>query len=823
MRTATDIYFSKAYCKEEIEEELKKCAALGGDIDTLEREEFSLSQLMEIRKGLEAGLDVSIYQDRELNWYLMQEIRLGLLSKINMMFYVKQGLDWMQLSEIRLGIEHGIDVTQYASEKYIASQMQEIRLGLEHGVAAVLYSDPEYDWFQMEEIRLGLEKGLDISVYAKMEYDYLKMREIRKGIEGGIDLIPYVEKDYSSRILAQIHKLLFLKVNPDPYLELGYNDEQLEQIGNAIEQKVNLLPYLSKEMFGVQLDEIIKGLVNHLDVSIYAKPIYNWRQMHEIRRGLENRIDPTIYARIEFSFSQMREIRLGLQAGIDVTTYAKVVYATQDMRREREKLEKDKIHKDYISQDAGIENLIVITGYDYLEVSIESNGMEASMLLDQPIEGMVYTVDHVIEALKKQGVVLGIDREAIENILNTQEYGISKVIARGREPVDGEDGEYEFLFRTELPIQPKQLPDGSVDYRHMEYFEEIKAGDKVAVYKASTLGKGGFSVTGRIFPAKRGKEKPILKGTGFVLLEDKCTYVAALSGKIELFGYKLVISKLLVIPGDVTYAIGDFSFEGDIKIKGSVGSGVIIEAAGNIEIDGNVESAKIISGKDILLKSGVAAGGNGLIQAKGSVYGKFFEAVTIKADKDIQANYMLNCDVNTMGHVLIHGSKGMIIGGRVKAVLGIKTRQLGNIAQVFTAVEIGITDELIQQQAQLIKEMDKVASEIEIFQFGIEKFSDKYDIITLADMPVYQKILMAINFKQDEMEKLKNKEKEIKEHLAKAEQGSITVFGPAYPRSQVIIDRIPYMLMEELANIVFKRKADKVAIYRNNKTSDIIG
>ncbi|NTV79779.1 MAG: hypothetical protein HGA25_11775 [Clostridiales bacterium] len=73
------------------------------------------------------------------------------------------------------------------------------------------------------------------------------------------------------------------------------------------------------------------------------------------------------------------------------------------------------------------------------------------------------------------------------------------------------------------------------------------------------------------------------------------------------------------------------------------------------------------------------------------------------------------------------------------------------------------------------------------------------------------------------MEKIKLKEQKLKEHITKAEQGTITVTGPAYPRSQIIIDRIPFMLMEELANIVFKRKVDKVAIYRNNKTNDIIG
>ena len=812
------------------ENEMEHLNALGGDADSYRKMGMDYAQLVEIRHGLESGVDISIYDKPTIPWFQMEEIRLSLEAGVNIKKYVDQKFDWMQLSEIRKGLELNIDVSCYAKAEFVSQQMHEIRIGLENGIDVEVYVKPEYDWFQMEEIRKGLERGDDISRYVGKGYDYLTMRQIRKAMEKNIDLLPYVKKGYQSDILVQIRRCLENKILPDSYLDAGYLAEQLEQIIIAHKKEIDITPFISVELMGIQLEEIMKGLEAGVDVSIFAKAVYGWQQMREIRLGLENRIDVSLYSSPYYNWQQMREIRYGLQAGFDVSGYAKLVYSITDMQRLREKLVEDEkkeeagktaeilVKRDSNEEETGAKGNAQVPdtekAHNFVAVSLD--GMEAELNLAKPKAGKVYTAQEVIEILKGKGVTLGIDKEVINLMLERGLYEENVVVARGQKAVAGEDGYYEYFFRTQLPTVPKVLEDGSVDYMNMDYFERVVQGQKLAVYHPATVGKGGYTENGKITVARRGKEKPVLRGKGFIILEDKNTYVSMLNGKVSISGNHLEVSKLHVVDGDVTYTTGNINFDGDLIIKGCVRSGVTLQAKGNIEIEGNVESANLIAEGDILVKQGVQAGGVGFLRAKGAVTGKFFEAVTIETDGDIRANYILNCDISTKGSLIVAGRKGILVGGRTKAIRGLEVFELGNIAQLATIIETGLTKQFFEKYNEVEKNIIKIQSEVEVFQDGIRKFESTYTKQQLTEISVYDKIKLACEMKQQELtEHLEIKDKFEKE-MEQMSATKVVVKGKVYPGVQVIIDRIPLRLMESVENVTFRHIEDRVGVFRNS-------
>ena len=53
---------------------------------------------------------------------------------------------------------------------------------------------------------------------------------------------------------------------------------------------------------------------------------------------------------------------------------------------------------------------------------------------------------------------------------------------------------------------PKQLGDGTVDYRDVEWFEPVAKGQKLAFYHSAKQGENGTTIKGRVIPARRGRE-----------------------------------------------------------------------------------------------------------------------------------------------------------------------------------------------------------------------------------------------------------------------------------------------------------------------------
>lgn len=715
---------------------------------------------------------------------------------------LEYGFTLDQIAEIKEGLDVGVDVAIYAKKEFFAIQMRQIRLGLLEGLPVQEYAKKEYDWFQMEEIRKGLKAGVDTSIYADPAIPYDKMRQLRKGLQVGINLSPYVQLD--AGILRQLRKAMLSKVNIVSYIKEGYNTEQLEEIRLGLEKGLEIRPYLSKEFRGASISEICKGLDEGVDVSVYAKIEYNWQQMYEIRQGMKERVDISQYCSSFYSWQQMREIRLGLEAGIRVERYRSLMYPAGEMRKLRLQIQQEEAAgcaavKTDIRK---VHNIAISVSADELEAYIQVQGIQEDL-----------SREDIEQVLKEQGIVRGIEQEKIDFIIENKPAGRFIRIASGEKPRKGQDGWYEYFFDTNIEKAPKILADGSADYQNIKWFEYVESGSKIAYYHEAEEGIDGYTVTGKVIPASKGREMSILSGKGVVLLPDKRTYAAGISGKIELHDYRIEISKLFVLD-ELTLATGNLEYDGSVYVKGNIGTGTVLKAAEDIVVDGFVEGAAIECGGSILLRQGANASGSGFIRAGKSAIGKFFEAIQVYASENIQADYFLNCDLYAENMIIASGKIGAIMGGTAYAALGFRIFDAGNKAGILTQLKMGISHYMQERQRDLDSRMKEANKELSILGNAYIDFQRKYEPEVRNGMEMYLKIESAIFTVENKLAKLYEMKTKADEDIKKVGRASAVIRGNIYNGTAMEVDGLKW-IASGTRNVSIRKNGNRISVYAN--------
>ena len=700
-----------------------------------------------------------------------------------------------QLKEIELGKEQGLDTKVYENPAFLAMQMQEIRLGLIKGLNVKIYANPEFDWLQMGELRSALELGIDASKFADSKIPHDIMREERKSLEQGVDLSDYKggRRGRSAAVMRQLRKARREGLELMPFIQEGYDSEQLEQIRICLQKDIDIEPYLSLDFRGSAIDEIRQGLEDQIDVSAYADVDYNWKQMREIRLGLVSRVDITKYSHKLYSSQQMREIRLGLEAGLNVDEYRQMRFSATDMREKRLALLEiiESAQKAGEAALAEIEGLIKQQEYeeegvDPITLIVSPDKMEAYVMIREDCTDI--TEQDVLKVVWEGGIRKGIDRGAMRDVENGDRGDNGKIlVAKGELPVNGEDGSYEYFFRTNLDGKPKILENGSVDYNNIEWFDTVKENEKVAQYHPATKGQDGFNVLGDVLPARNGKEKPVLKGKGFTLSEDKMVYTSNTDGLIVLKDDTfLEISDVLEVD-EVNNTTGFVVFKGSVHVRGDVGAGGVINCGGDVVIDGFVEGGNITAEGDVLLKRGMNGGGRGVIRAGGNVTGKFFENTNVYAGDTITIDYATNSELFAENMLEVVKRKGAIIGGKVTALKGMKLFNVGNAMGTKTIITAGVPKKAELEGKEIREKIYTSKQQLKVLRNAETDFHNKFPLKVLTTMEVFKKIEDAIYTKELDIENANKELENFEERMKEFNLAKIIVKGDLYEGVDVVI------------------------------------
>lgn len=447
-------------------------------------------------------------------------------------------------------------------------------------------------------------------------------------------------------------------------------------------------------------------------------------------------------------------------------------------------------------------------------LQVSEDHLAAHLMVQKRLESP-YTREEILDFLKGNGIVYGINETVLSDILNGKSYYEEVLIAKGVAPVNGKDGYYEYHFNTHPETKPIILKDGSVDYNTLGKFELTMKDQLLATYHVSCPHKDGMDIYGHVLKAVEGKELPKLTGKGFDYEPEEQEYYANIEGKVTLENGELQVVPVFIVE-NLEATTGDLVFHGDVLVKGNVFSNVTVKTTGNITVNGHVEIATLIAGRDVLLKNGMQGSGSGRIYAKGNVMAKFLEQTVVQANGNVSANAILNCNIFAGKSVIVSGTRGSILGGTVNAVEEIQASTIGNRIGMDTKLIIGMEEDFKSAMEKLDASIEDAGDTCRKIERDLERVHFRLEQQSSSALVLEQKNLLEQKKKAKlALDRLIARRENLADIRERSLHGKIIISGLVYPCSHIVMNGLSEVLSTERRNVTFSRSLREIRIISN--------
>lgn len=427
-------------------------------------------------------------------------------------------------------------------------------------------------------------------------------------------------------------------------------------------------------------------------------------------------------------------------------------------------------------------------------------------------QGEVMTVEDIVSDLVVAGVKFGIRKEIVEKFLKEQKYCTDYEIAVGKEPVQGEDAVITYLFNTEIGHKPKENDDGSVDFHNLNNIARVVAGDILAQLKPEVPGVPGMTVTGEPIKPRDVKKLKLRYGKNIERSEDKLTLKTLISGHASLVNDQVFVSDVFEVE-DVDVSTGDIVYDGNVMVKGNVRSGFLVKANGNIDVNGVVEGAKLISEGDILIKRGIQGMGKADLQAKGNVVAKFIENATVEAGGFVRTDAVLHSRVSAKGDIEVDGKKGFITGGVVRSTNLISAKSIGSPMGTATVIEVGV-DPILKERLQVmereIAESEKIISTAKPVVIAFGKRMGAGEKMSRDQLARAQMLQRTIDENEKRIIENCKEVEEIRGLLELETEATVRVRSNLYPGTKITISDVSYFVKDNMGFCRFTKEQGEV-------------
>ena len=357
-------------------------------------------------------------------------------------------------------------------------------------------------------------------------------------------------------------------------------------------------------------------------------------------------------------------------------------------------------------------------------VDITADEMKASITVTPPGEGGCdIPLETYLSFLRNNKVVFGIDEEALSAFADRPDYKESAQAAAGTRPADGRDSYIQYNFETnQTGVKLREGSNGRVDFKDLNIIQNVVEGQPLAVKIPAEEGTVGRTVTGKVIPAKNGRDIAMPLGKNVHVGDDGVTIIADMNGQVILGGGKVNVEPVYTVQGDVNIKTGNIIFLGAVFVTGNVEDGYSIKAAGNIEVNGTVEKAELDAEGDIIVHQGIKGSSTGLIRSGRSIWARFIENAHVEAgNMVVVSDGIINSQVDAFKRIVCQGKKASIVGGRLRATEEINAKSIGSpTSGTETICEVGFDpksketlETLETQKAEADKELEEVQLNIQ--------------------------------------------------------------------------------------------------------------
>ncbi len=429
----------------------------------------------------------------------------------------------------------------------------------------------------------------------------------------------------------------------------------------------------------------------------------------------------------------------------------------------------------------------------YIQVFI--NPLKASCKINSSfaIAGKRIDLQSLSYYLNRKGVKHGLKEDVLRDILANERYDTIIDVAEATPPVNGLDAKIDLKIAVNPDMKPQLRNDGGVDYRNIQSFTPVAKGQLLAVKQPPTTGKPGIAVNGESIPSTPGVDIMLPGGKNTETDESRLKLTAEKSGIIYQENGVLHIVEVLHILSNIDFSVGNVKYSGDVFIKGNVLPGFTIEADGLVHIQGEVDSAKIISrNSTVVIEKGVHGKGDTRITAKKGIQVAFAQDATLITEGPLFVRqYLLHCNC-VCESFEANAPNAQVIGGEVRAEKYILVRQIGNEAVNSTKLYLydknkNALEEKVKEltilETKLKTELDPIERQLRTKAALLKKRTDE---VTDRVRDEVKKWVDAYNGLNQKINYVQQKIKEIRAALTGPVeyQGYIEITGKVFPGTE---------------------------------------
>jgi uncharacterized protein (DUF342 family) len=429
----------------------------------------------------------------------------------------------------------------------------------------------------------------------------------------------------------------------------------------------------------------------------------------------------------------------------------------------------------------------------YIQVFI--NPLKASCKINSSfaIAGKKIDLQSLNYYLNRKGVKHGLRQDVLRDMLANEHFDTILDIAEATPPEDGLDAKIDLKIAVNPDLKPQLRNDGGVDYRNIQSFTSVAKGQLLAVKQPPTSGKHGIAVSGENIPSTPGKDIMLPGGKNTETDESGMKLTAGKSGIIYFENSLLQIVEVLHILSNIDFSVGNVKYSGDVFVKGNVLPGFTIEAEGLVHIQGEVDSAKIISrNSTVVIEKGVHGKGDTRISAKKGIQVSFAQDATLITEGPLFVRqYLLHCNC-VCESLEANAPNAQIIGGEIRAEKYILARQIGN--EAVNSTKLYLFDKNKNALEEKVKELTALETKLKAELDPIERqlrtkaalLKKRTDEVTDRVRDEVKKWVDAYNGLNQKVSYVQQKIKEIRAALTGPVeyQGFIEITGKVFPGTE---------------------------------------
>ena len=453
-----------------------------------------------------------------------------------------------------------------------------------------------------------------------------------------------------------------------------------------------------------------------------------------------------------------------------------------------------------------------------VSVEISEAEMKTHIQVTPPgLGGCDLSLESYLSFLKSNHVVYGIKEDFLSDFADRPVYREKVEVAEGSKPVDGKDAYIDYKFDPDqTKVKLREGNDGRVNFKELNIIQNVMQNQPLAVKIPAESGVSGRTVTGKMLPAKNGRDIPLPVGDNVHVGDDGVTIVADIHGQVMVVNNKINVEPVLTVDGDVNLKTGNVIFLGTVMIKGNVEDGFSVKAAGNIEVNGIVAKAELEAEGDIIIHQGINGKSGGMIRAGKSIWARFIENAQVEAGSMVVvSDGIINSQVDANDRIICQGKRAHIMGGRLRASEEINAKILGNSTSgTETICEVGFDPRVKEELNQLMLAKEQAMKQLDEVKLNMQTLINikKQRRSLPEDKEEYLKELM------DKRQGLITDIKKAEEGIQKAQEflnnikikGRVSASAKVYPGVKIVIRDAKEDVRNEYRAVTFVMENDLV-------------